>query len=35
MGIKDKTVINGIGNHKTKIVGRINPKAGSLQGPMN
>lgn len=35
MQIKDKTVINGIGNSKTKTVGRINPRAGSLQGLMN
>lgn len=35
MEIKDKTVINGVGNNRTKIVERINCKADSLQSSMN
>lgn len=34
MEVKGKSVINGIGN-KTKIAERINPKADSLQRPIN
>lgn len=35
MEIKDKAVINGIGNNNNKIVKKIYSKARSLQRPMN